>query len=221
MKTSSAIVVTLLVAAAAPCAMANLLVDPGFESNPLNSLGTVLSNFTVYQGVWGVEAATITGVDGGVTPAGGVKMLRMVDDGLVATQAVQMTDVSSYTGVINNGAGIVSLAALFNVDKNVPAAVGGVTIAFFSAGNFGSLIGGPITSNLNPLDANAGTWETASLTVPIPVGTKWIMSQVAYSNASLLGNPGYVDDADLRIVPTPSSLALLAIAGGVGLRRRR
>ena len=224
MKTRSITVALLL--AAAPLASANLLVDPGFESNPLDTINNVLNNFTTYQGVWGVEAATITGIDNGVTPAQGAKMLRMTDDGAVATQAVQFTDVSSYSALINSGSGIANLSGLFDVDAHVPAAIGGVTIAFFSGPSFGSIIGGPITSNINTLDSNPATWETASLSVPIPLGTTWIMSQVAYDNASLLGNdgvlhPGYVDATRLNIVPTPASAALLALAGSIGLRRRR
>lgn len=217
--------IAALLFAAASASGVNLLVDPGFESNPLDTIGNVLGNFPAYQGVWGVEAATITGVDGGVTPAGGVKMLRMTDDGNVATQAVQVTDVSSYSALISSGSGVVNLSGLFNVDQSVPAAIGGVTISFFSGSNFGSLISF-FTSNLTPLDANPATWETASLSIPIPIGTTWMMSQVAYDNASLLGNdgtlhPGYVDSTSLSIVPAPSALAVLALAGGAGLRRRR
>jgi hypothetical protein len=224
MKTIASVTLVLLSAAASPGA--NLLVDPGFESNPLDTIGNVLGNFSAYQGVWGVEAATISGIDGGVTPSQGSKMLRMTDDGNIATQAVQVTDVSSYGALISSGLGIVNLSGLFNVDANVPAGIGGVSVSFFSSSNFGSLISGPFTVNLNPLDSNPASWETASLSMLIPTNTTWIMSQVAYSDASLLGNdgvvhPGYVDATDLRIVPAPSSIGLLALAAGVGLRRRR
>ena len=71
---------SLGIAAFAPAAGANLLIDPSFEANPLDTAANILGNFPAFQGVWGVEAATITGVDGGVTPALGSKMLRMVDD---------------------------------------------------------------------------------------------------------------------------------------------
>lgn len=70
-----------------------LLVDPGFENNPLSTNIVVLGGFV--PDVWGVEAATIyTGTENGVTPAEGVNMLRMTDDFLVGTQAFQITDVS-------------------------------------------------------------------------------------------------------------------------------
>ncbi len=206
-------------------ARANLLVDPGFEVNPLTSYLNVLNDFPTYQGQWGVESATITGVDGGVSPSEGSQMLRMTDDGLVTTQAFQVTDVTAYAGLIDSGAGIVTLSALLNVDSNVPAAIGGVTVLFFSAANFGSQIGTPIISNIN-LDSQPGTWELAALSGGIPVNTRWLVTQVAYSNASLIGNdgavhPGYVDAARLIITPEPASLLLLGLGGAALLLRRR
>ncbi len=215
----------LALVAATPGAFANLLVDPGFELNPLDTAGNVLNNFTTYQGIWGVESAIITGAENGVTPPEGVKMLRMTDDGLIATQGFQVTDVTSYAGLIDSGNAIVSASALLNVDASVPAAIGGVTVMFFSAASYGSPIGTPITGNVNPLDVNPNTWETASVVGSIPVGTRWLVTQVAYSNASLIGvdgtiHPGYVDAADLRIVPEPASIGLLALAA-TALRRGR
>jgi hypothetical protein len=209
----------LALAASAPSARANLLVDPGFESNPLDTAFNVLNNFPTYQGIWGVEAATITGVDGGVTPFQGVKMLRMVDDGAVTTQGMQVTDVSSYAAVINSGAATVNLGALFTAGPNVPAAGAGVVVQFFSAANYGSQIGTPLIGSLT-LDSLASTWETVSVSGTIPIGTTWLLSQVYYSDASLLGNPGYVDAAEVTIVPEPASVGLSALAA-MALRMRR
>jgi hypothetical protein len=209
----------LAFAASTPSARANLLVDPGFEVNSLDTAFNVLNFFPAYQGIWGVEVATITGVDGGVTPAQGAKMLRMVDDGLTATQGFQVTDVTSYAALIDSGGATVNMSALFNADKNVPAAVGAVYVQFFSASNYGSQIGSPISAGLT-LDNSAITWETISASGAIPVSTRWLLSQVLYSDAPLLGNPGYVDAADLTIVPEPVSLALLGLGSAVMLRRR-
>ena len=208
----------------APAALANLLVDPGFEANPLTTTANVLSNFPGFQGVWGPEVGTITGIDNGVTPAQGAKMLRMDDDGNVTTQGFQTTDVSSYAGAIDAGSASLTLSALFNVDAQVPAAVGGVYIQFFSASNYGSQIGAGLAGTLS-LDNSVNTWETAFVNTPIPVGTRWLLSQVYYSNASLIGNdgaihPGYVDASDLRVVPEPASIGLVAI-GAMALLRRR
>jgi len=215
----------VLAAAAIPAAKANLLVDPGFEANPLTSYVNVLNNFAGFQGIWGTENGSIVGSENGVTPAQGVKMLRMDDDGLVATQGFQVTDVTSYAGMIDSGSAVATLSALMNVDAHVPAAVGGVFLQFFSAANYGSQIGTPLQGVLN-LDASPNTWEPAATTGGIPVGTRWLVSQVYYSNASLLGvdgavHPGYVDATDLRIVPEPASLGLLSAAALLlGLRRR-
>ncbi|HNQ23940.1 MAG TPA: PEP-CTERM sorting domain-containing protein [Phycisphaerae bacterium] len=221
----TAVLVATALAVAGPSAWANLLVDPGFEVNPLDNYATVLGDFTTYQGVWGVEVATITGAENGVTPPEGVKMLRMDDDGLVATQGFQVTDVTAYAGIIDAGSALVSANALFNVDMHVPAASGGVTMLFFSAANFGSQIGVPASGGFT-LDASPATWETSSVLAPIPVGTRWLVTQVAYGNASLMGtdgavHPGYVDAAVLRVVPEPGSLALLGAAGLLAVLRRR
>jgi uncharacterized protein (TIGR03382 family) len=56
----------------------------------------------------------------------------------------------------------------------------------------------------------------------IPVGTQWLVYQVAFQNASIGTNTGFVDLAGLDIVqvPTPGALALLGLAG-LGARRRR
>lgn len=209
----------LVLAAFTSSARANLLVDPGFEANPLTTASNVLNNFPTYQGQWGVESATITGVDGGVTPAQGTKMLRMTDDGLVATQAFQVTDVTVYAGLIDSGGATANLGALFNADKNVPAAIASVYVQFFSASNYGSQIGTPLNAGLT-LDNNPATWELISVSGAIPVNTRWILSQVLYNNASLVSNPGYVDAARFTVTPEPATLAVLGL-GSLALRRRR
>ncbi len=202
-----------------PSARANLLVDPGFEANPLTTASNSLNFFATYQGVWGVEAATITGIDGGVTPAQGVKMLNMTDDGQTTTQGFQATDVTSYAALIDSGGATVNLSALFTTDANPSAALAGVYVQFFTASNYGSLttyIGNTLTLDVSPL-----TWETISTSGTVPPGTRWLMSQVAYNNASLAGNSGYVDAADLTITPEPATLGLLALGGLAMLKRKR
>ena len=206
------------IAASTPLAKANLLVDPGFEANPLTTAAAVLNTPNpMLPGVWGVEVATITGVDGGVTPAQGVKMLRMLDDGLTTTQGFQAIDVTSNAALIDSGGAAVNFSALFTADKNVPAANAAVYVQFFGASNYGSLIGGPLGAGLT-LDNSNLTWQTISVSGAIPVGTRWLLSQVAYNNASIGVNPGYVDAADLTItaVPEPGTMALL-LSGVAGL----
>lgn len=205
-------------------ASANLLVDPGYEANALTGYGNVLTNFPGFQGIWGAENGLITGVDNGITPAQGSKMLRMDDEGNVTTQGFQVTDISAYAGPVDAGSATVTLSALFNVESFVPAAGAGVYLQFFSASNYASQIGTGTGGSLS-LDNLANTWETAAVTTPVPVGTRWILSQVYYSNASLIGvdgavHPGYVDAADMRVTPEPTGLALLALGALLGFRRR-
>ncbi len=216
----------LLVAAvtAVQPAQAYPLVDPGFELNPLTSYVNVLTNFTTYQGVWGAENGTIVTTENGVTPPEGVKMLRMDDDGLVATQGFQVLDASAFAGPIDSGLATFSFSARFNVDQFVPAAVSSVHVQFFSAANYGSQIGVGTNNSLS-LDGLATTWETASVGGAVPVNTRWMLVQVAYSNASLLGtdgaiHPGYVDAAQFRVVPEPATLGLLVL-GAVSMWMRR
>lgn len=214
----------LIFATSTPSARANLLVDPGFELNPLDTAANVLGNFPLYQGVWGVEAATITGPDGGVTPFQGLKMLNMVDDGQGgATQGMQVTDVTSYAVLIDSGGATINMNAMFDANQNVPAAIGGVYVSFFTANNYGSLT--TFIGNTLTLDNATGTWQPISVSGAIPAGTRWLLSQVVYSDASLMGSdgathPSYVDAAGLTLTPEPASLGLLAF-GAIALWMRR
>jgi hypothetical protein len=212
-------VLMLAITGATMSARANLLVDPGFEANPLTTASNVLNFFPTYQGQWGQENATITGVDGGVTPAQGFKMLRMDNTGSY-TQTFQVTDVTSYAALIDSGGSTVNMSALFNVDKNLAAALGGVGVSFFTTSTYGSNIP-PYPAASMTLDNSVNTWQSISVSSAIPVGTRWLVSQVFYQDASLLGldgnyGAGYADAADLRIVPEPSTLILLT-AGLLGL----
>jgi hypothetical protein len=214
-------VVCLSIVFISPLASANLLVDPGFESNPLTTDLNVLGNFVTYQGQWGPEAATITGVDGPITPAQGSKMLRMVNTGSY-TQAFQVTDVTSSAALIDSGGATVNLSALFNVDKALTAALGGVSVSFFTASNYGSLTSF-ITGSLT-LDNSDSSWETISVSGAIPVGTRWLLSQAFYQDATLLGidgvyHPGYVDAADMTVLPEPATIGLLVL-GTLAMRKK-
>jgi hypothetical protein len=225
MKTlKSTILFVLLIAAfVSPTAHANLLTDPGFEANPLTTDFNVLNNFVGYQGQWGQELSTITGVDGGVTPAQGAKMLRMAYTGGVTTQAFQTIDVTSSAAVIDAGSATINLNALFTTGPNLSGALAGVYVSFFTLSNYGSITS-TIGNTLN-LDNSANTWQPISVNGAIPVGTRWLLAQVAYANVSLLSsdgtvNPGYVDAADLTLVPEPATLGLLTL-GALALRRRK
>jgi len=201
----------------------NLLTDPGFESNPLTTATNSLNNFPGFQGVWGQENSITIGTDNSVSPASGLLQLRMDVTGGVTTQAFQTVDVTSYAGLIDSGGATVNAGAVFNANLN--AAVCGVYISYFTAANYGSLFG-PLDLNVITLDSTTTTWEPATVSAPIPAGTRWMLFQVAYAESSLFSTAGtvgsgYVDDTYMEIVPAPGSVAMLGLGGLLVARRRR
>lgn len=216
----------LLAAAGAPTALGvNLLTDPGFEVNAVTTAANSLNNFPGFQGVWGQENSTIVGVVGAVSPFAGQKQLQMDFTGGVTTQAFQTIDVTSYAALIDANNASLNASAYFNAD--LPAAFGGVYISYFTGNTYGTNFG-PLDVSGFTLDGSAATWQQASLTVPVPAGTRWILFQVAYAEATLFNSAGtvgsgYVDNAfaEIRGVPAPSAGVLLALGAAVGVRRRR
>ena len=221
------ILISLFVCAAfiTVSAKANLLVDPGFESNPLTTDVAVINTPNpMLPGVWGQENSTIVGAEFTVTPAQGVNMLRMENTGSY-TQTFQATDVTSYAALIDAGGATVNINALFNANPKIPAALGGIGVSFFTASNYGSLTS--FISNTLTLDNAPGTWQPISVSGTIPAGTRWLLSQVYFQDSTLQGAPpdptyygGYVDAADLTIVPEPATMVLLGI-GALSLMRKR
>lgn len=218
--TSRALTAAVALCAIGSAAQANILTDPGFEVNPLDDIITVLNDFTTYQGVWGTEVGLITGVDGGIVPFQGSLMLRMDDDGGVTTQTLQMVDVSSYAALIDSGLAVVEASAWFNAAPGFLGGQGGVGVGYYSAANFGSNIGGSANFYVS-MDGDAQSWQQSSLSESIPVGTRWMYFQVVFDNSTMFGFPGYVDAAEMRIVPTPGAAAMLGMAGIAAFRRRR
>ena len=207
--------------AVAGVAHANVLSNSGFETPTTTSAANVLNNFPGFQGVWGPEVGAITTAALGVTPAAGSRMLGMTTDGLSYTQTFQSVDVSSFSGLINAGQAQLTAGALINTNGGYAGAFAAVIVQFFTGANYASLIGSSGSGTLT-LDSNPTTWESISVSSAIPVGTTWLVYQVAYQNASIGNNTGFVDDAYLNItqVPAPGALALLGLAGLAGRRRR-
>ena len=191
----------------------NLINDGGFESLPLTTAADVLNNFT--PGVWGAEQAiVIPFTNNGVTPFAGGKMLREINDGGVTTQTFQAMNVSSYASLISTGTAMVNMNAFFNVGFGAATApVGAIGVSFHTSNTFSSMIS-QVSSSL-VLDANTGTWEAISANMQIPAGTQWMVAQVLYNNASLAGQPGFVDEAKLNITQQfDSSAANIVIPRG-------
>lgn len=204
-----------------PKADANILSNPGFETPTTTTAANVLGNFPGFAGVWGPEVGAITTATLGVTPASGSRMLGMTTDGASYTQTFQAIDVSSFAGLINSGMAQLNAGALLNTNGGYTGAFGAVNVEFFSGPAYGTLMGNSGSGTLT-LDANPLTWQSVSVTSAIPVGTMWLVFQVAYQNASIGNNTGFVDDAYLNItqVPAPGALAALGLAA-CGARRRR
>ncbi len=202
---------------------ANLLVDPGFESNALAGFSTVLSDFTNQNGKWGVEVGSIViGTSGdGVSPIG-TRMLGMQDDGATSTQAVQVTDISSIAGS-GDGTATFDMSAAFTMGGGPLGGFAGGRVAviamFFSGSSYGSLTGSTSIS----LDLNSDEkFEPLALQGTIPAGTTWMVTQVLYSDSSIGTHTGYVDDASFTIttVPEPGAWSMLGL-GALGMMARR
>ncbi len=209
-------------------AQTNLLVDGGFESNPLGAYIPTLNSGTL--GVWADEAANIT--TGGAPDSAGVipylgstKMLRITGTGS-AWQTVQLTDLSSIPGgatAIDTGLETYDLNAFFTTGKGATGTLTGQVILSFYSGP--ALTGLIRTDNAAlVLDGDPATWENIQKTGTVPIGTRYFLSQVVYrDNTGQMGtNAGFVDAASLTVIPEPSSLALLGLgASTLFLRRRR
>ena len=225
----AAVTVLLAVSQASAITTPNLLVDPSFENPALTPFGQIIGPpFTT--GVWGGEvAANVTGPVAGISPASGLRMHRMDDDGGVATQSWQLVDLSPYTTAINAGNASVNFDALFNVPANVAGGIGSLVVSFFTAAQ--TPVPPLITAAPFNADSIPPTWQSFGLSgVAVPPTTQYVRLQLAFANASMQApngtqRPGFVDDArlTLTIVPEPSTIGLgsLAMAGLLWLRKRR
>lgn len=195
------------------------LVDPGFESNPLGNYVTVLNNFVSHQGIWGQENSTIVGKYGKVGPYSGQNMLRMDNDGLVVTQVFQVVDMSPWAWQISTGTAYYTIRAHFNAE-NLPAAQAYMRLHYYSAPNLGASIGSVYSPYLT-LDQSASTWQSIHKKGKIPFYTNWAVLEIGYVNSTIGGLPGFVDDAEFTITPTPASASLLMFGAALAARRRR
>jgi PEP-CTERM motif len=190
--------VLVLTASTAPAQ--NLLVDPSFESgafaqpNPIPVPGGV-------GGGWGAFGASIT------TAAAhtGTHSAQINDNGwnpqgfyqLLAASAGQTYNLDAWYMSPNPSVSAYATPAL-------------VQISYFDATGTG--IPGGAFGNWQPLGA-ANTWvDSPTVTALAPAGTAYVGAYVMMmDNNGANGLQFYVDDANLTLVPEPSSLALLGL----------
>ncbi len=189
-------------------AQANLISNPGFETNETFSNG-VPNTF----GDWLGDDASRVSAQRGVSPRSGNRMLRFDSTGsgasLVGTMA-EMYQLVDITGSQADGTHTASLSAWFNRsggdDRKFSVKVYAVQGSAASAhnkllsNNFLAAKGGKVLA-----DSNAGTWEQATASLLIPTGTDYLMVRVAASEdgtndfvaPEFAGH--YVDDVTLDV----------------------
>lgn len=177
------------------------LEDPSFETAPLNSYVSVLNNFTGLAGEWGAEnGAIVTGTVDGVTPTHGTKMLRLANDGLTVSQVVQVLDLTAFATQVDAGNLDAEFSAFFNASSGVSAPAAYAMLRYYSGPGLTFQTG---TNSLGrTFDGSPATWERHAVTATIPAGTRWMVAEIGFSNATIGSLAGFVDDADLCIRQT-------------------
>lgn len=206
---------------------ANLLVDPGFETQAtLPSFASVVVDFSSTPNIWGAENGAFVGAENGVVPLG-TRMLRMLNDGGTTTSTIQMISLAAYASEIAAGNATFNMSALFNTSADIGAPTAAINALFFAGPtSWGSPIGSGFASSL-ALDTNPTTWQTIAGSGTIPVGAGWVGLQVYFGNAALNGFAGYVDrnsettGLTVTTVPEPSGTMLLGLGASILLMRRR
>lgn len=213
-------VTALVLTLAAPMAGAGLIGNPGFESGSLLGYVTVLTDYNGQKGKWGVEVGSIVGTTAGVAPAAGTGMLALENDGLSATQVFQVVDMAGYAASIDSGRAEYRLSAWYNsADGVFGRAVAGLW--FFVAGQWE---GGPANGkkyNAATLDGNRQTWQEIAIEGTLPANTRWLVVELAFENAGIGVNAGFLDEVALTVsaAPAPTTLSMLLLGGLLALRR--
>ena len=244
MKSCRAIKVMLVlaIALAATVAQANLITNPGFETEETIHIWGHPGLPSVY-GDWGGDVGTIVVAENGILPAGGERMLRFdatgnyADPVLSHCQIYQLIDISSYAAEIAAGDATATLSGLFNrvqVDAQTDTAfnlalyaLSGPPSAFWpdtflqreSAGVYS--------------DSDPRTWESVTTSMLLPVNTDYLAVRLmawedVYNDGAYPEFDGHYADQISLTIGTPSvpcepqtvlllGLGMLSI---IGARRR-
>lgn len=216
---SASLIILASFTAANAATTSNFLSDEGFESNGIMlSLSTVVSDFNIYQNVWGTENGGFTAAQNGISPIG--NSMHSLSGSGIAGQIFQFVSLSPYLTDIAAGNASFDISALFNSFE--PGFQSNIAAGFYTSAGWSGHISSQSGVALN-LDSDLTTWESASINGAIPTNAQWIGIEVLYNTASLQGLPDYVDETSLTIttIPEPSSTLLLGVSGLALLARRR
>ncbi len=157
-------------------------------------------------GQWNAESSTITSNVSGITPFEGSTMLRVNAAGGFASQVSQVVDVSSWASSIDAGMVIVRCSVRMNATaaSNAPS-------MFVFAGTSQSVVGlmNPVGGTSLPgynrasastaTDANPATWQTMSVAMALPIGTRFLHFELAGQNAVMPPGGLFYDCASVEL----------------------
>jgi PEP-CTERM motif-containing protein len=231
------IVAVLVLSQVNPAYAANLVTNPGFESQ-VSTLGSWPSGYGYWQG----DYSAIVTTENGVAPQGGSQMLNFIysasaqPDDHTASELIQLIDISAYHDLILTGQATATGSVYFNrvlgdsqTDTQFAVrllAMSGVP-ADFPVPDYGLWVLTFSESSIES-DGNPATWEQASVQLQLPANTDylailiWARENVFNDTTGVEFDGHYADSASVEIIPEPATMSLLAVGlGAVFMRKRR
>jgi hypothetical protein len=175
------------------------LLHEGFESGP----APLVAGVPVEPGRWGGDYTECVGVQPGLKPASGAKMLRFLRGDFAgrsiptshSSDVFRLVDVRLYRHEIEGGDAVVQLTAVFNALPFPDDESFGATLTIFALD--AGLAGNEIVKEQNVLsteslaysrssrvmmDRDPATWQRVSNELRLPPGTEFVMLRIGMSN---------------------------------------